>query len=265
MFIEKKSSPHRIPIYKALFNTVNLGIKKLLLMKKDQNAIFFWAIFFIAGGGILLMRNFGMLDFTFPYQLISWRLIPLIIGINAVLRKDYMNGIIAISIAVIFSVPDFLTPAERAQYYKLWPLLLVGAGLVILLKYLYPKSFDVHDFQTTNSEYNHINESNIMAGSSRKYFSKDFTGGKISCIMGGSQVDLTEADLLHNSVINIFILMGGIELRIPKEWNVQLDILPIMGGVEDKITKYPENVVNKDKRLVLTGHVFMGGVEIKRY
>jgi hypothetical protein len=38
-----------------------------------------------------------------------------------------------------------------------------------------------------------------------------------------------------------------------------------MGGVEDQITKFPESVVNKDKKFFLTGNVVMGGVEIKRY
>ena len=83
--------------------------------------------------------------------------------------------------------------------------------------------------------------------------------------MGGAQIDLTEADLAEKSGLNVFILMGGLELRVPKEWNVQIDVLPIMGGVEDQITKFPDSVVNKDKRFYLTGNVVMGGVEIKRY
>lgn len=59
--------------------------------------------------------------------------------------------------------------------------------------------------------------------------------------------------------------MGGLELRVPKEWNVMIDVLPIMGGVEDQITKFPDSVVNKEKKFYLSGNVVMGGVEIKRY
>ena len=83
--------------------------------------------------------------------------------------------------------------------------------------------------------------------------------------MGGSQMDLTNANLNAPALIDIFVLMGGVELRIPKEWNVQVDVLPIMGGVEDKITTYPDHVVNPAQRLVITGNIVMGGLEIKRY
>ena len=211
------------------------------------------------------MRNFDLLDFDIPVKLISWRLIPLIIGINALMKKDYINGIIAVSVAVIFYIPDFLTPAERIQYYKLWPLLLVAIGVVILLKRKFPEKFDAYSTQIQDGEFNYINESNVMAGSSKRFLTKEFIGGKINCIMGGSEVNLTEADLVNNSVLRVFVVMGGIELKVPKEWNIQLDLMPIAGGVDDKITKYPENVVNPDKRLILTGYVVMGGIEIKRY
>ncbi|MCD8538434.1 MAG: cell wall-active antibiotics response protein, partial [Leadbetterella sp.] len=192
------------------------------------------------------------------------RLIPLIIGINALLRKDYINGIIAITVAVIFYIPDFLTAAEKTQYYKLWPLLLVGVGLTILAKYMFPSQFESYSTRVETEDRTYVNESNIMAGSSSKFITKNFTGGKINCVMGGSEINLTEADLQSHSTLRVFILMGGMEMRIPKEWNVKLDVFPIMGGVEDRITKFPENVVDKNKVLVISGYVIMGGIEIKR-
>lgn len=232
-------------------------------MKNNNNSTIFWAFIFIVGGGIFLMRNFNMLHFDIPFDIISWRLIPLMIGINALMKKDYINGVVSILFAIIFYIPDFLTAAERVQYYKLWPLALVAVGVVILLKRQFPKQFDGTQIQA--GDLNFINESNIMGGSSKKFFTKEFIGGKINCIMGGSEVNLTEADLVNNSVLNIFVVAGGIALRVPKEWNIQLDIMAIAGGVDDKITKYPENVVNPAKRLVLTGYVVAGGIEIKRY
>jgi hypothetical protein len=55
-----------------------------------------------------------------------------------------------------------------------------------------------------------------------------------------------------------------LQLKIPKEWNVIIDVLPIMGGVEDQIMKYPDSVVDKEKRFLISGNVIMGGIEIKR-
>ena len=232
----------------------------------NKNSVFFWAILFVSAGIIFLLRNFGLFNFKFPVDIISWRLIPLIIGINALLKGKYMEGIIATSIAVVFYVPDFLTSSERQIYFKLWPLLFVGLGGLIIYKYFNPK-FDmpkrVKKADGTDIEF--INESNIMAGTQKKIFSKSFEGGQVNCIMGGAQIDLTEADLAEKSAMNVFILMGGLELRIPKEWNVIFDVLPIMGGVDDQITKFPDSGVNKEKKFYLSGNVVMGGVEIKRF
>lgn len=232
----------------------------------NKNSVFFWSILLISAGLIFLLRNFGLFNFKFPVDIISWRLIPLIIGINALLKGKFMEGIIATSIAVIFYVPDFLTSSERLIYFKLWPLLFIGFGGLIIYKYFNPK-FDMPKRQTKadGTDLEFINESNIMAGTQKKIFSKNFEGGQVNCVMGGAQIDLTEADLAEKSAMNVFILMGGLELRIPKEWNVIIDVLPIMGGVDDQITKFPESVVNKDKKFYLSGNVVMGGVEIKRF
>jgi hypothetical protein len=234
-------------------------------MKNDQNSNYFWALIFIAGGGLFLMRNFGLLDFNLPIKIISWRLIPLIIGINAILKKDYFGGIIALSIAIAFYIPDFLTKEERLEYYKLWPLLLVGVGLTILGKRFFPDSFEKWGNNTINEDLNYINESNLMAGSSKKFTTQDFGGGRITCIMGGSEVNLIETNIQSVATLNVFILMGGLEMRVPKEWNVKINALPIMGGTEDQINKFPENVVNEAKTLIISGYVVMGGIEIKRY
>ena len=231
----------------------------------NKNSVFFWSLLLVTLGGVFLLKNFGMLDFKFPIKIISWRLIPLIIGINAFLKGENTKGIIATAIAVIFYVPDFLTPMERTTYYKLWPMLLIGGGGLIIYRYFNPQmDMPRRDLKADGSEMDTINESNIMGGTNKKIFTKNFEGGNMNCVMGGGQIDLTEADLGSNAVLNVFLLMGGLELKVPRDWNIIIDVLPIMGGINDQITKFPENIVNKDKKLLITGNIVMGGVDIKR-
>jgi hypothetical protein len=230
----------------------------------NKNAVWVWSSILIGLGAMLLLRNFGLVHYKLPTHLISWRLIPLIIGINAFLKGKNTEGIIATTIAVVFFVPDFLTPQEKQVYFKLWPILLVAFGGLLLYKFYNP-AFDIPRKSNNSPDQAFISESNIMAGTNKKVFSKNFEGGQITCVMGGAQIDLTEADLAERAGLRVFILMGGLELRVPKEWNLLIDVLPIMGGVEDQITKFPVSVVEKDKTFYLTGNVVMGGVEIKRY
>jgi hypothetical protein len=53
---------------------------------------------------------------------------------------------------------------------------------------------------------------------------------------------------------------GGIDLKVPADWRVEGQVMPLMGGFEDKT----QALVASDQapRLVLRGYAIMGGVAI---
>ncbi|WP_394345218.1 MULTISPECIES: hypothetical protein [Haloarcula] len=61
----------------------------------------------------------------------------------------------------------------------------------------------------------------------------------------------------HVSTTTIF---GGTEIRVPREWNVRLDVLPLFGAAEDSRPRSDEE--HKDVDLVITGFVAFGGLEL---
>ena len=77
--------------------------------------------------------------------------------------------------------------------------------------------------------------------------------------MGGIEIDLHDADIQTGATLDVFAMMGGIVLRVPEDWLIVVNTLPIMGGVDDK-THPP---VEATKRLNITGFLMMGGMEIK--
>jgi predicted membrane protein len=89
--------------------------------------------------------------------------------------------------------------------------------------------------------------------------SKSFKGGEINAFMGGCELDLRDADIEGEVEINVFALMGGIQIAVPPDWNVNARVTPFMGGMEDK-TRSSER--SPDKRLTLSGFVMMGGIEV---
>jgi Domain of unknown function (DUF5668) len=245
--------------------------KPLVLSKKtnnmkNKNASIFWAIVLTSAGILFLMRNFGLLNFNWSVNLFSWRLIPLIVGINAFLKGKKIEGIIGVGIAVILFIPDFLTDPQLIMYRKLWPLLLVAGGAYIISKMYFPElaSSKVFEPAIITDDFETLNENCIMGGSSNKIVSKNFKGGRVNIVMGGLEYDFRDAQLTENAVINTFVLMGGLEIIAPKEWNIKIDVLPIMGGTEDQINKYPSDVVEPEKKLIIAGTVIMGGVNIRR-
>jgi hypothetical protein len=59
-------------------------------------------------------------------------------------------------------------------------------------------------------------------------------------------------------VINVFAVMGGIEMKVPTDWTVILNGSPIIGGFDEKTI----NPKDGNKRLIVTGYAIMGGVQV---
>jgi predicted membrane protein len=100
-----------------------------------------------------------------------------------------------------------------------------------------------------------------MGGGEYNYSSKSLKGGKISAFMGGAKIDLREADTTEDPmVLDVFTIMGGIEIVVPRNWEITFKGNPILGGMENKTT-FEES--GPTRKLVVKGSAIMGGVEVK--
>ena len=89
-----------------------------------------------------------------------------------------------------------------------------------------------------------------------------FQGGELTAIFGGFELDLLQATLEGDATrVDLFVLFGGGEIRVPEGWEIQSHLTSIAGGVTDKTR--PPATAGPRPRLVLTGLVLFGGVEIR--
>ena len=101
----------------------------------------------------------------------------------------------------------------------------------------------------------------ILGGVRRRCVSQDFRGGDLNAIMGGCELDLTQASISGgDAVIDAFAMWGGIDIRVPQDWTVVVEGTPILGAFVDKTVHAAAPV---RKVLVIRGAAIMGGVEIK--
>jgi predicted membrane protein len=109
----------------------------------------------------------------------------------------------------------------------------------------------------------------VLGGSQRTSNDKPFRGGDITSIIGGTQLDLRQATIEpgNEAAINVFAMMGGHEIWVPPGWNVVSEVMPILGGVEDKrlpaIDAAARTSTEGGPRLILRGVVLLGGLVIK--
>jgi predicted membrane protein len=101
----------------------------------------------------------------------------------------------------------------------------------------------------------------VMSGTEHKP-SKPFEGANVGAVMGGVKIDLTGAEMQGDTAtIDVFTVMGGIEIFAPRDWEVTSKVVTFMGASIDK--RRPGQTPAQRKTLVVRGFVFMGGIEIK--
>jgi predicted membrane protein len=141
-----------------------------------------------------------------------------------------------------------------------WPLLMIGAGFLVIFK---DKASGIFQGLQRNNVPN-TNDSTldivaIMSGHQGNIASSDFRGGAVTAIMGGAELDLRNAVIQTEAVLNVTAFWGGISLKIPSDWTVVNNGFAFLGGIDD--SSVPS--MNANKRLIITGTAVMGGVEIK--
>jgi hypothetical protein len=55
--------------------------------------------------------------------------------------------------------------------------------------------------------------------------------------------------------------MGGIDVRVPRSWRVEVDGHPFLGGIEDKHTHVPAG--EAVQTLFIKASAIMGGIDVK--
>jgi len=227
-----------------------------------------WAgIMLLLIGSFYLAYNFNLLPFEVPSYVFTWPVILILFGVYA-LYKSWFKGFILIAIGTYFLLPK-MGAIPAIDFMKAWPALLILLGLTLLFGARFKKKTKKKHF-VMNSTTAQINEETfditaIMGGDARQINSYNFKGGKITAIMGGLELDLSNCHLAKEGcVIDLSVVMGGISLKISREWNIKSEILPIMSGIEDNVIYKEDNYIDPAALIVLRGTIVMGGVEIKR-
>ncbi len=99
-----------------------------------------------------------------------------------------------------------------------------------------------------------------LSGIENNVTSKDYKGGTASAVLGGIVLDLRKAEIKSSAKLSLFTFCGGVELRVPETWRVNVSGTPLLGGWENRTaTPADKNapILNIDATCIL------GGIEIK--
>jgi hypothetical protein len=105
-----------------------------------------------------------------------------------------------------------------------------------------------------------ISATALLSGIKRRNSSRAFSGGDVTAIMGSCEIDLRQAAINGDAMLDVLAVWGGIEITVPDDWAVMLDVTALLGAVEDR-TRPPLGAAAH--RLTIRGAVVMGGVEVR--
>jgi predicted membrane protein len=174
----------------------------------------------------------------------------------------------------VFLYSDLYPEVELKRYIV--PIVLVSIGALIMFRPKHsrrcrvekknlennPLAAETMEGESTAEDY--VDSTSIFGGAKKNIISKNFRGGDLVNIFGGTELDLTRADISGTAEIELTTIFGGTKLIVPSNWTVRSEAVTIFGGLEDK-RNMSNAIDNPAKTLILKGTVIFGGIELKSY
>lgn len=211
-------------------------------------------------GFLLLLFGVGFLlqqaDIVNVEKLLNnwWPLILIIIGFVQLAYRRHssvVSGMLFIVVGGLLLIGQFV---DYNMWGYIWPLILIIVGASFLLS-------RSRNGQHKNDQ-DHIKVFTLFSGANIKNQSKAFKGGAVTAVFGGAEIDLRNAVMADDAVIDATALFGGVTLHVPYNTKVEISGVPIFGGWQDKtLNKSVEE--ESESHLKLHCHPFMGGIEVK--
>ncbi len=226
-------------------------------MKNSSNIL--WGIVLVVLGAILSLNAFDITNINIFFD--GWWtlfiIVPSIIGLFD--NNEKTGNIIGIVIGVLL----LLACREIIDFRVVWklflPIILVIIGFSLIFKNT-----------ITNSINNKIKKINMNNKDNKEYIStfsgqkidfsnEEFKGCSLSAVFGGLDLDLRDAVIKEDVVINATSVFGGIEIRMPKNVNVKVNSTSIFGGVDNK----SKSDNNSKVTIYVNATCLFGGVTLK--
>jgi predicted membrane protein len=206
----------------------------------------------LALGVTLTLDNLGLAD---AEQVLRWWPVLLILlGVSRFLQQSWFAG-------SLWSLAGGLILAAKLDWvqfhvWDLWPLVLALFGANLLWAVLRGRRTVVTESADSFSA------TAVLGGVTRRITAAQFEGGTATALMGSCEIDLTGSETAGAPAeISAFAMWGGVEIKVPTDWEVRMDGSALLGGFVDSTQRSTES--GKRKVLTVKGMALMGGVEAK--
>ena len=211
-----------------------------------------WGVALLAVGIGFLLDALNVIKFN-DIAATWWPTLIVIGGLGALIGnpRNYVFPVGFALVGVLLQLEQ-LGYIDVNVYSLIWPIIIIAVGWSLLFRNRmnHPNTSD----ETTTNLFA------ALAGIDNRVTTQIYKGGKASAVLGGISLDIRKANIKDVAELEVFTFWGGIELKVPENWHVNVSGTPLMGGWDNKADK------PKDKKaptLNINATCIMGGVEIK--
>lgn len=232
----------------------------------------------IALGVLFTLDNFGLVDAGTIFH--YWPLLLVGFGLLKIAQAQFPEQKVAGAVVSAVGVLLLLRTLHVLNFHMrdVWPVFLVFAGGLLVWRSAHHRNAEgvLADARLglgggraeAGGDGHVLNDFAFLGGGERIVRSQDFRGGEVTAIMGGFNIDLRGASIAGDqATLEVFTLWGGVEIRVPEDWIVEINAVPILGAFSETAHGPGAPVAppsGSRKTLVIRGTAIMGGVEVKR-
>ncbi len=233
---------------------------------KNNNSKMIAGVLLIIIGVFAFAGNLLGLPFHFTHYIFSIPSLLMIIGLFILLKhNNSFSGVMLIGVGGLWFLSRYTNMPIKYYIAEYWPILLILLGIYLIFR---KQDYQKHHCCTKNEDENldadFIDDVSILSGGTKTINSQNFKGGKATAIFGGSTLDLYNANLAEGTnTLEVVAIFGGIEIIVPRDWKVIVNVTSIFGGVDDKRVINANQVYEANKTLIIKGLALFGGCELK--
>ncbi len=237
--------------------------------ERHRNSKILAGFFVILFGVLFLLERQGM---QIPEWVISWKTFMIAFGIVQLYKHKFRTffGWALIAVGGLLLTNEFRPDTVDKEIILPIIVILIGVSMIVRHTNLFGSKKKVSqttlfDDEREISSEDFIKSSTFFGGVTKNVVSKNFKGAELTTAFGGTEINLTKADIEQPITINATTMFGGVTLIVPSHWQVHSDITTIAGSVEDQRSLPSDVSYDPSKTVTLTGTCLFGGVEIRSY
>lgn len=217
-------------------------------------------------GLIMLLNNFGVVEYSVSDIISFWPLILVYFGVRHIFQRNSLGEILVGLIVLVFSGAllarniGFLEVDLSIFWNLFWPIILILLGISFFSG---QKSGGGFQFA-------------VMSGIDHTKEQWEAKSESYLALMGGIELDMTLADITEDeTVLDFTAIMGGIDLKVPDDVDVECSGIYILGGTE-MLDKDAGGIIgtvkagqkgdseNQDspKKVIIQARTIMGGISV---